>query len=485
MPPSFAGPDAVDLPGLDPVAQPACWLKFGVHGRTELTRAAGEHRELACIGQILDPREPGLGNEAVLGRLLGGFSDFSALETATARLGGRWVLFARHGASTRVYPDATATKSVFHARDPRGGVWVASQPGLLRDALGLDYDADLVASIRGSLNTGCWPCGATPFEGVRQLLPNHYLDLASGDAVRFWPSRHIERMELDAAARIMADLLYGSIAAVMHRGSTALPLTGGYDSRTVFAAARDLRSNLRFFTTAHFAIPHFDIDIPRRLAQRCGVRVEILPLEPNPPEFAEALRANTAGMWWDGAQEAIYTFNRVGCRFVLSGLASELDRCWYYAHGDHPQVLSAEGLATMARFGTHPLAVREFGRWLDAVPRGFGVQPLDMLYWEHRAANWVSMLFTAMDTRVDPIVPFNSRELLVTGLGVDEEFRRAPHELHRRICAVTSPEVLEFPFNSSVTDTVRSILWRWVPWRVRSALDVARRRKLGLADQPY
>lgn len=478
----IAGASEIVLGAIQPRLRMTNGLHLSAHPGLDATLVQRGRIELLSLGQLLDPREPHHDDRQVLEALIESAASFDELEARLARLGGRWLLFATIDGQSRLYPDATGTRSAFFGLSSRGDLWMASQPGLLEEPLATTCDRNLRIALRAAVNAGCWPCDRTPYPGVRQLLPNHYLDLSSGRVVRFWPIRVPVVRSVDDAAASIATLLHGTIAATIQRGPTALPLTGGYDSRTLLAAAKSLRSSLTCFSTAHLSVPDFDIRIPRRLGKRLGVPVAVLTVAGVPDGFASAVRANVAEMWWDEGEHAIHTYGSLQNRFVLSGLTSEVARCWYYNDGVHPATLDPEDIARRARFGSHPLAVDAFRDWLAGVPRDCGITVLDLLFWEHRAGNWASMLFTAMDTCVEPVLPFNSRELLEISLGVGVEHRRRPYGLHRRICAITTPEVLEFPFNHSWTQTARQLLSSALPWRLRAAMLRRKKRRFGLDD---
>jgi hypothetical protein len=77
-------------------------------------------------------------------------------------------------------------------------------------------------------------------DGVKRLLSNHYLDLDSWTAVRFWPRREdfSQDLDLDVAAGIVARDLSAFMRAVADEFKVGISLTAGYDTRILLAAAR-------------------------------------------------------------------------------------------------------------------------------------------------------------------------------------------------------------------------------------------------------
>lgn len=455
-------------------------LVLSAHSSLMTCRVERVEIRLVLIGHILDPQHPERGDTEVLEHIADDAADFDSLEAVLARHGGRWLLWVLRGRTVRLYPDAAGTKSAFFIVSDDQQVWAASQPALLAEALKLARDEPTWRRFHAHpTNASSWPGETTPYPGVRQLLPNHYLDLRTGTTHRFWPKTPVAHRSVEAAASVMADRLHGLMSAAAARGSAATPLTGGYDSRTLFACARDLRSTMRFFSIRGFHLPHHDFSLPKRLARRFDVPMHVVRPQPYSRQFWSTLQHNVGHMWWDAGEYMIYTFGQLGVRFVLLGMISEITRCFYYEDGHHPTDLTPERLADLARYQGHPMAVEAFARWLADVPTAMNVNLLDLFYWEHRAGNWASMTCTAFDTVVEPISPYNCRELLEAGLGVDVRFRRSPYALHREICRLAAPATLEVPFNESRLDQLIEAVRGWVPWRIRHAYHKARMRIAG------
>jgi hypothetical protein len=478
----IVGPHTARVRNIEPRASGGSTTAVGAHRLLVVTSHSVGKTHMVALGHLMDPQHPERGNADVLKHLADNLTSFRALEERTASLGGRWALIAEIRGESRLYPDATGTKSIFHTVSADGAVWAASQPNLLSEALGVLRDEDAWSRFRSHpCSASSWPCDLTPFQNVRQLLPNHYLDLGTGEVVRFWPVEGIAHQTIELAAEHIVERLHGIMAATVARGTTATPLSGGYDSRTLYASAGSLRSKMQFFSIRGMHLPHHDFVLPQKLTRIFGDHMQIVPAQRYPKEFWSTLQHNVAGMWWDPSDYMMYTFGSLGADFLLHGMISEIARCFYYEDGEHPQTLSPRNLADLARYRGHPMAIESFSRWLAGVPRVQNLNTLDLFYWEHRVANWASMQCTGLDLLVDPIAPYNCRDLLTAGLGVHAAMRRAPHALHREICRRAEPRTLEVPFNAYWLDDVEEQLQRLVPWRIKNAYRQARMRRAGFS----
>jgi hypothetical protein len=462
-----AGPRSVTVPNLSR-GERFGHLHLHCHADLNVTRASDGDRELLCLGHILNPRAPAERDADIICAVVARTRNFDALEKELAHFGGRWLIFARFGDAMRLYPDAVATKSSFYI-NTREGLWIASQPRALVDAIGVEVDDQLWDQFLSAPAGHSWPAAVTPYKGVSQLLPNHYLDLHSGAARRYWPRENLPSHTVDEAAASMAEMLHGTMAALLERGTVGMAVTAGYDTRTLFACAGSLREKLYYFVVNDPAVAWHDIYLPRKLAQRFGCTLDVVPSPPVDDAFWTTLQRNVGGLWWDPGDRRLKGFESVPTRFIMLSLMSEVTRCHYYQNGIHPQTLSPEFLASISGYRGNPVAIASFSAWLEDMPTNTNVNGLDLFFSENRLGNYASMLFTAADTLTEIINPYNCRELLDIGLGVALEDRCAPYNLHRKICVLTAPETLRIPINKMWQEDFLSSLSSLIPWRLRTA----------------
>jgi hypothetical protein len=145
-------------------------------------------------------------------------------------------------------------------------------------------------------------------------------------------------------------------------------------------------------------------------------------------------------------------------RFHLTGITSELSRCFYYKNGQHPVKITGDELIRRSGFNGNPVAKQGIEKWLDKAPSNSNMNLLDLFYWEHRLGVWGSCGFTLREAVIDQIAPMNCREFIQLGLAVDVKNRIKPYMLIRDIINRTDPELLNYPFNHSWRDFLTRIL---------------------------
>lgn len=450
----------------------------GLHLSTHPTLRAsrGQHGEsaLLMLGSAVHPAHPAWRDADVVHWLVQAPSS-AELEARLAAVAGRFILFAQIGsAATVVYGDACGLRPVFYLRSG-DELWLASQPGLLERHAGALRDAQLAALLDASPEGDVWPAGRTPLTGVQMMLPNHRLTVDDGVSTRFWPLLPLPTVDPEAAAQRMARLLRGTVLALAGRGPVTIPLTGGYDSRALLAAAWPIRRQLRYLTVVDLATPSHDASIPVRLAVRGRLRLRFRWSRPASAHTIGRQRAVTGEVWRDPNQHRGVAFGAAAGTTALIANVAEVFRCAFYEGGNPPDIISAELLSDYHGWAQDPFAVEAFEHWLAGTPAESGIHLLDLYYWECRVGVWGALSAVALESQVDAFSPFNCRDLLATGLGTPVTSRKHPWLLQRRIVEILAPQISRIPYNSTSLTWLKTRL----PGPVRQSVRRLRRRAAG------
>ncbi|MGH1523553.1 hypothetical protein ACRAWC_05620 [Leifsonia sp. L25] len=228
-------PRSADLPGWSHRTAGTHNVYAHPHLPVTVTEDAG--LTLVLLGFAIDPDHPDYDDASVVAGLAEDWRRGTELD-ALDRLSGRFALFAFSGGDIVVHNDATGTRTVeylwtgdeFHA---------ASQSFLLAEIVPLDggdrADRFRDSSYARSDREAFLPGDTTLFAGVERLLPNHRLDVGARRQERVWPRGPLPSRRRREAAVEAAVQLSASVEAAILRYPVSLPLTAGYDSRTVLA----------------------------------------------------------------------------------------------------------------------------------------------------------------------------------------------------------------------------------------------------------
>jgi hypothetical protein len=238
---------------------------------------------------------------------------------------------------------------------------------------------------------------------VGRLLPSQLLDLSRGrPEPRSWlpdvaPRGSYEEVVGEVGQQLVTSLR--RLASRIGSESVWVPLTGGFDSRLVLAAALRAGLPVRTYTNYRAGMSLADLELPELVARVAGV----------PHEWHRPGRAN--------------------------------------AHGSVPPPAStiAEGLREPP--GTPAQAA--LAEWISTVDQSRvpGLDWRDRLYLEQRLAGWLSAVEQSLDlVFAERVHVANSAATYALLLSLPEDVRARSHH-QRDLIALLFPPLAELPFN--------------------------------------
>ncbi len=383
------------------------------------------------------------------------------VERLYRRWAGRWLLIG-DGA---VHPDAGATLGCLYRDAPDGTTWLSSSPALLNDLPGREpaptVGPRLLAVSRGM---DWYPPPASRFAGISRLLPSQVLAV---DERRVAPQPR--RLLDDTFAGLGQVALMDGIEGVLRTtlagyaaagGELWVPLTGGFDSRLVLAAAVTTGAPFTTYTFERPGVAEADLRLPPQLAELVErEHVRIRPGRPRANRRAlfdlhtaehsiEVDRELFARGSWDGIPRSALS---------LRGGIFEVARAFY----DHrlPDRLPDDTEAAQALISTmfqfdrfhrgsaaHRDGIRRWVEWVARTPEP-GLDWRDRLYLEQTVGGWLASTAQGLDLFACELAyPANSHILLSGLLQIDRR-RRRRGDHHRDLIARMAPVLLSEPFN--------------------------------------
>lgn len=371
------------------------------------------------------------------------------VETHVHGLGGSFLFVLDRDGVRRLYLDACGTLSAVW--DPERGAAAATAPLLLApEEAAARFERDLHAALRVERD-GWFPAGLTAHRGIRRLLPNHYLDLATWTAHRHWPRGPVPRAGDPQAAcgRILASAR-GTIAGLAGAGSVFVALTAGNEARMLLAAARALTDEVEFVTVRAEGAA-LDVAVAGTLARRFGLQHRILPLVTGSEADAADWRAR-AGHCVGGPHVRTHpTMAPLRARdYFLGGQSGEVGRGFFWRPGDGPDTpLDAAGITARLGMPFHPRVRDAVAEWLPGVAGLDALLVLDLAYLELRMGAWGFALSYCVPRPVKAF-PLVSRASFAAMLSLPPEWRRMAGKTNRMITETIAqgwPELLEVPMN--------------------------------------
>ena len=362
------------------------------------------------------------------------------------------------------------------------GLWVSSSVALLRTPQTAIFDE---RTLQLCVGVEWYVAPLSRYAGIRRLLPSQQLDLKTG---KISPKRLFKQVELtfeEALVEVEETLVTAIAALAKTSPSLWLPLTAGFDSRLILAAAVRAGVKLRCYTFWYADVTLADLTIPPKLANIAGF--EHVLIKPGKHDgckmsiFAE----HTSGGWadrdtdflcrgqWDQFNETDLILRgagiEVGCpRAARFHFAAPLKNAW-----EVPTV--EEILKGYSQVATRPLvrALQEWRAWTEQTPHR-EVDWRDRFYIEQRVGTWASSNEQAVDLSPCARVFLSScGRYMSSVLQIPEHIRHVSShqvELIRRM----APSLLAYPFNPRdplIRRIPRAIRWRSRPlWRAISQI---------------
>lgn len=453
----FIGPEKMEMPGwkylkLDKKG----WLSF--HPDLNVVQAKKNGFNVVLLGFLLDPDHPQDGDAEILTRICSASEGCNGFIRATETLGGRWIIFVEDINAGIVFNDAGGTHTIFYHVDPKGAVWLATQPGLLAEKLGFSESKESFEYTNSprfkERHEAWWPGECSPFAEVKQLLPNHLFDFKTNTVVRYWPYQKLEHQDYENSIPVLGKMLKGLLTSAHNRFPLGVSLSSGLDSRLVFSACKDFIADIPVYSFLYRNLTEEsdDVFVPTQMAKKLGFNHTVYDCRPKASEeIRELYSRNVVGLkvdWVDIVSGRIA--NIPSNRVILKGTISEIMRCRYFGLGIHPPKVTLQDVVSLMALGDAPMVVNNLRGWLEeAKPYAekFGVKILDLLSWEIEVGNWYDMGYTVFNMAQNEFTLFNCRKFFTIMQGIDPKYRSYPlHLAQRRITEYLWPELADFPY---------------------------------------
>lgn len=345
--------------------------------------------------------------------------DFRSFETEVLdHLHGTYVAVTHdtHGlGAARLYPDSGGgIPIVFCAESRRAG---SSASMFLADE---EYDERFLTERYRVMvereGAGGWIAGTlSAHRGVERLLPNHYLDLSTWEAHRFWPREGEFRFgtSVEEASEIIATAMTGFVEAAARQFRAAIALTAGFDSRLIAAASRSVSDQLEAFTLSP-EDPGIDQILARELAATLSLRHRLVPIQEATDEQA-ALWDRCVGHTVREVNRRLHpTLSNLDYEVILTGMYGEIGRSRLYRQDTatiNDTVATPELVVSRLTLPLDRDLASNVARWLDGLSWLPCSVILDLAYNELRAGSWAMAQSPIQKALQMELLPYTQRSV--------------------------------------------------------------------------
>jgi|GEM_PF-7033547 hypothetical protein len=430
-------------------------LHLYCHPDLEVTKEQQDGRTLVLLGYVLDPYNPDLSNSGIIGKLVK-LSNLEELFKETAKLCGRFVMLYTSDKGSYIFSDATGFREIYYSFGT-DKMFFGSTPDLINKFLNAEKDNDpaileFLESPEYKQATK-WMGTRTLFKGIYHLLPNNYIDLVSKSYHRYWPNKKRQPISLKEGARIMAEILKGTMAAAAKRYTLHQAITSGYDTRLLLAASKDYLKQIKFFVMKASELDENKSDTvwAKEIAAKYNLDFEVI----------EAYKLTVDPAF----QETFYKNNILArdrfLKFFYWTYTRKYDNTYWVTGTFGNEILristpysekKSTGYMITQRFNysKYSYAVKSIDEWLKDAEKAChdnGYNVMNLFYWEQYIGNWGNLASSEQNIIRDEIRPFNCHKLIETYMALHDKYRyRDNPEGHKAIIDVLWKELNTMPY---------------------------------------
>lgn len=439
-------------------------LHIYAHPDLEVTQKDGPSASIILLGYIFDPAHPTKTNKEIVSDIITKTTTFEDLIRILKTYAGRYAMIYKDRAKFTILHDPLGTREIYYCTQPNR-VICGSQPNFIDEfsepKLGVTLDQNILDFYKNDIklvrNGRLWVGEETYYQGVKHLMPNHYLDIRSLIANRYWPNIRLERIDLNEAVKLSCNYLKGVMNAVTSRYDVMMAVTSGIDSRSLLAASKEVKDKVYYFINKKPPLNDNspDIRIPSNMFKKINVPFHVHEVEGLVDEEFRKVFLNNTFLSKDLMLPVIYNvyFKNHQNKVNLLGVG-EIVRDYY---GEAPNDLSGYYLAYCLKYKRSRYATTQCEKWLRGVrevAEECNVDIMKLFLWEMLLGNWGAVGNSESDIAIEEFDPYDSHYIYEVMLSVDPKYTKgAVPDLFKALYKEMWPELLEFPFNPP--DTIR------------------------------
>lgn len=417
---------------------------------TPIKKSCLDNRELILFGYAVDVRT-GESNQ-VTELMLRNTKSMQELLEYEKFLGGKYILFYSDGDNHYVIPDATASIPFYYYTDGNACV-CSSVTEYIAENMELKEDSTLHHIRKHSEISQAMPFDLTTYRNVKQLLPNHYYELATGKVVRFVNADRVqEEISPEEAAKTTIGYIQNITKYYSSMFKLYCPITSGRDSRVVLAFLRRVISEkeLPCYTIKHAEHGETtqDLVVPKILSERfrlCYQQItDVLP--------SEELNKYVDNVLGEGKYSkrtlmiANTVYNSYGDGAIINGdIIGQVGKC--SLHRDIPKRLATAGYFRCKLHNYSDEAKMALQDWLDDIKSSSEmISTFDLFSIENRMGRWAAqenIIYNLIGQKYLNI--FNSRCIIYEWTRVNRALRKKSL-IHISLINEVEKELLSVPF---------------------------------------
>ena len=407
------------------------------HKSLNVTKYCNMHVEVLLLGYIINPLCPKQNNDNIVKSLADHCQTKENFFREVQSLSGRYVLFYKNEKDFVVLNDPCAFRNIYYCFDNKNIIITSSQK-LFQEYYkkNISIPDDKLYFIKcmlhyESTHEFSWFGDEGIDDKLYKVLPNIYLDIKEETTFRIPVYLDLIIKESDIV-EYSSVVLRGNMDAITNMFNVIQPITAGWDSRACLAAAKDCVEKIHFyvFDKSGRGTDSPDIWVPKNLSRKLGINFDIIQLDDVREDFLSLYMKEHLIPRLCKIMDMQYLYDHFSNKNVVrvSGVSGNIIKCvyGYTYHAINSNILSY--------FTYYPARKCKYiknkiNEWLDQAKdysHLLNIPILDLFYWEQRVGNWGALYAHEQDIAIEEFCPHNHRNLLLSMLNLDPEYRGYP-----------------------------------------------------------
>lgn len=192
-------------------------------------------------------------------------------------LGGKYIILYNSPDGFFMLGDATCSIPVFY--DTEGEFICSSNPQLILNQKNYTPNAEFNKIRKSGDVSQAMPFDITAYKEIKQLIPNHALNVGCKKTFRFINSSKLqETVSVEKATEIVSPMIENLLSYYLSLYKIYCPITSGRDSRVVLSFLMKAKADVKCYTIKH---PHHtdksqDITVPAELCAKNGIHYDLI-----------------------------------------------------------------------------------------------------------------------------------------------------------------------------------------------------------------
>lgn len=350
------------------------------------------------------------------------------------KITGVFIILIFNESNVLAVQDSTGIMPLFYCED-QGNVFFSSHSQLIADICKFNIDPEIEKLVNSKfylIGIRHLPGIKSPFNKIKALTANTYLESYPFKVERFFPTNHPNRY-LENKLEVICEVLKNSMRLVSEKFNASISLTGGTDSKMTLAAAKDVYGDYKYFSFTSNEAEKKDAIAANMICGKLGLEHTVYNIPENNNDIedfkiiSEIVNHNTGYVkkYKDSElRKIIYLHHLNKIDLEVKSHVSEIGRAFYYkklGKSKMPNSLTPRHMSNLYKRNMFNrgvlkymdgafeefIKITKFGEKFDG-----GYDESDMFYWEHRMSRWASLVKQDFDVSHDTTIVYNNRKLL-------------------------------------------------------------------------